>query len=211
MRKLFALAPPMGGAGAGVLLILAVFVACPACDGQFRFDPKPALVVEAGPPGVTCAADGDCRLSSLRCDPGSATCVACLQNADCTSPGKLYCSHHQCVACDGPDQCGLGRICDTESQTCLTRCHDDSNGCPKDAPTCDLTRGVCVLCTDDSQCSGATPLCDVGTGQCVACLYDGQCPAASPRCASSGSCVACRGSSDCPTGHVCDPGGHVCV
>src|SRR5581483_7487105 len=62
-------------------------------------------------PPATCSSDGDCRLSVLHCDrTGSQTCVACISDAQCTSPGFPRCdlTIHRCVTCLAPADCAAG-------------------------------------------------------------------------------------------------------
>ncbi|MEZ4327383.1 MAG: DUF4215 domain-containing protein [Polyangiales bacterium] len=140
---------------------------------------------------VECASTSECSGGEV-CDPGSNTCVLCMDTA----------------AGAGQDSgCGAATpICQgagTAGATCVA-CVDDTTG------------------MQDTGCSGAAPVCDssVGAGTCVTCEdsamsgTDNGCSAATPACSGSGvgsMCVECEGTGDCGGGEVCDTGSNTCV
>jgi hypothetical protein len=205
-------------------VVALVPIVAGGCNGEIRFgDPiadaatlgPEAGAVEGATEGAaavsTCAIDHDCRLSSLHCEPTLHVCVACLEHGHCGSAKLPRCdpSKHRCVECDTPEDCGAADLtCDPGTLKCVRRC---GTGCPSDAPTCDVARGVCVGCTVDATCSGATPVCEPGSGRCVECVKNKDCTTAKSHCDPSlGVCVACLTSAEC-NGQACDPGSGECV
>ena len=154
-----------------------------------------------------CATDAGCTGTPLtpRCDVPAGTCVACVADANCTSPGAAICdlTTHSCVAgcltdlncaldlphpvCDVPAKtcvgcldsgdCGGGTpVCDGATKTCVPGCVTAANCLDPLLPACDTTTNTCVACVDDSTCSDAiAPACDTSTNSCVACVDNASC------------------------------------
>ncbi|HVZ72273.1 MAG TPA: hypothetical protein VHJ20_07850 [Polyangia bacterium] len=165
-----------------------------ACHGTIRFDDR-----------SLCASDGDCLLSTLHCDVATGACVACVGDADCTTPGLSRCDtiRGRCVPCSVGADCGSGMVC--RSERCYASCGAGVT-CPASAPTCD--DGFCGQCDDGRGCSAAsaTPYCSGHS--CVACLTDANCGGATPRCDPVAlTCVPCATNADCPASTpLCDLG-----
>jgi hypothetical protein len=91
-------------------------------------------------------------------------------------------------------------------------------GCSGFLPVCDVTRGVCVTCTDGAGCFAPSAVCDVaagnGRGACVTCTAQKGCAAPTPMCLmdSNGSrCVQCEADTDCSAPLVCDHATNHCA
>lgn len=79
-----------------------------------------------------CSALG-CEGDTPYCEPGTATCVACLGNAQCPSDHPICSAGHTCVECVTDAHCQGG-----------------------DLPWCLTSEGRCVGCLTSSQCGGGT-------------------------------------------------------
>jgi hypothetical protein len=142
---------------------------CVACDGvanaNSRCQAKQAgACASAGALKGRCAAcdpkDGTGCTGSTQCDPGTATCVGCVDDSGCSGTNdKCDTSTHTCVDCTAAGGCA-----DTPA-----------------TPICDVLNNTCKQCTVDAECKAgagtAGPLC-TGTGTCVAdatCSGNGDC------------------------------------
>lgn len=172
----------------------------------------------AGPGGAGgCAADSDCRLTTLHCDVAQGrTCVECTTDTHCTRTGAPRCdlSLRRCVACLATTDCATGQRC--LGARCISTCSDGS-GAPCPAGT-KCESGLCAACEadDDLVCpSTGTPLyCLASPPICVGCRTDADCLGGTPRCDPvRRACVACISSADCSGGSAafCDPGTGTCV
>lgn len=127
-----------------------------------------------------CSSDADCSGLTPHCDPETHTCVGCTSDTDCTDP--------LLPACQPDGSCGE---C---SATNATLCVDP-------LPVCEVSDGVCVMCTpgpngDASMCveDPNGPLCIAG--------------------ANESSFCGCETDSDCgaiDSGRVCDTSIQICV
>ena len=204
-------------AGIGAVATTAVISwVLAGCDDAFRFDDRPGVAADSGaetgttaPTVVPARCTGDATCGGLHCHVASGSCVACLQDADC-SGGQKRCepSAHVCVACLVTLDCGGRQTCDKTTNRCLDTCFDGDDLCPSAGFICDRDRALCVECKSSASCSGSPSgnLCDVAIGHCVECTGNAQCPSAEPVCdRRSGRCVGCVLSSACGDGAVCDP------
>jgi hypothetical protein len=120
----------------------------------------------------------DCVDSTPKCyeSGGTASCVECLSNADCTSPKTCDLSSHKCVSpppitcisctdgtlkgacnakgekCDDPFNTG---ICTLKADSSCTSCTSDASGCTDDSGT---KKNSCATARSQWQwsCSGST-------------------------------------------------------
>jgi hypothetical protein len=157
-----------------------------------------------------CKVDNDCALDASGgrlCDTTTGGCVACMTDAQCTSPAQPHClteSHH-CVECASDANCdeANGETCTPDTHVCkVTRCVSDAN-CDG-ALKCDVASGQCVGCVSNADCSFGG-ICE--SQQCVQpatcassseCLYGTFC--------QNGACVQCRTANDCRAGQTCNSG-----
>lgn len=168
-------------------------------------------------------------LASCTCAPG----VTCTQPRDCVDESKPYCAPAlgACVQCIEDQQCGEGKVCNTEGK-CEVGCNEHS--CPL-GKACKPGTG-CVDCLTDSQCGAGkvckqntcvpgcsrtnpncpnTMACDVDAGSCVGCVTNTNClPPGPPVCdPTTHTCVECTTGTDCrdPQHPVCNPSTNTCV
>jgi hypothetical protein len=191
------------GASVAAAMAVALLMACGTQTWSFDTD-------AGASPG--CSVDTDCTIAGLHCDPASGQCVACVDDMQCTQPGRPRCDSalQQCVQCGVTGDCASGQVCEPTSHTCLSSCAD-GGACP--AGTSCSQQGVCVGCSADPDCatSSSGPVCDTANGQCVQCLQDGQCAAPTRRCNhATDRCVQCLTSSDCGD-NMCNPTTFTCV
>jgi hypothetical protein len=128
------------------------------------------------------------------CNSATGSCVQCVKNTDCPTPGKAFCVQNQCVGCDtvgasagsvdgGVTDAGASApACTGATPVCVP----SANGGPK--------VGQCVACNPDNgnrDCSGNTPICDDTTYTCKPCTSDSQCTTAPGICMlhSGGRCA----------------------
>jgi hypothetical protein len=207
---------------------LAAALVLVGCREEFRFDalaagldagadvtqvmPEDAAVTGAVLP---CRGNGDCVLSTLRCDAKTGRCVDCLVDADCPQErprcdGEL----RMCVECHGVSDCPSKHICELRGHVCQETCAEGNESCAAGA-VCDEGRSRCIHCTKDAHCaaSSAGARCDVATGNCVECRGNADCPTDKPACdRRPGRCVGCLDSSWCKgAGQVCEPKSRACV
>ncbi len=169
-----------------------------ACPAGLVCDPTGAC--------VTCVGDADCKTPAVpACDVATNSCVECNVNQDCKTLAKPFCdaASQTCQECLSDGECGAGELC--QQNACVPGC-SASKACGPGL-TCEVSRGQCVICTDDSQCGAGAPRCNVATNTCVACL-----PGASDNCPSGEVCRpdqvcerGCKSGVGCPNG-VCLPG-----
>lgn len=202
----------------GSVLAIAVL----ACNGDIRLGGASAVDQDAGPtpdgnvtkpPSGTCGPGVDCALAALHCDVATSACVECTTDAHCTHPGRTKCDSlaHRCVECELDADCGPGKLCEPTARKCIDRCNA-TTPCPASAPTCDVTRGVCVTCTVDSTCDPSVPHCEHASGRCVACTTDAHCSAPRGRCdVVLGRCVGCLSNTQCGAQGSCDVAQGECV
>lgn len=148
-------------------------------DGGGPGAPIDAGGLDAGPSdsgadtGPICACDGG------KCLPGTAQCVECLADNDCSNPTRAKCDQtsHSCVPCDAKAQCGTrfpGRsVC---------------------------AAGACVQCSaaDPAACTGtATPVCASTGNMCVGCNVNADCKDANRAACEANVCRACRTDQEC--------------
>lgn len=192
---------------------LVFALALVACDGELRFapdqdaDPGDASSADTS---STCGVDDDCPFTTLHCDPASATCVACVIDAHCTSVARPRCdtATHQCVQCESNADCDAVSSCDSATHRCFRRCAVDPDDCTLEQPVCDASRDACV-CSATSCTTDDRPHCDASSGLCVRCLGDGDCPSYAPHC-QGGYCLKCLSDAECVAPRRCDPVRHQC-
>jgi hypothetical protein len=88
---------------------------------------------------------------------------------------------------------------DAGAESAAGRCQEDDD-CSADASVCNVSRGVCIRCTSDSDCANASGgrVCQAASGRCVDCVKDTDCPSAHPRCnTATDRCVRCLSNADC--------------
>lgn len=197
---------------------IVIASATAACNARFVFPDEPPVgdatsdAIVAGETGK-CGVDTECKISVLRCDEASGSCVECTRDEHCAGTTKPRCdlALHRCVECGGAIDCLSGQSCEPATRRCVRGCGDGST-CLLDAPLCDVTRGLCVRCFRDTQCLGAERRCLVAGGKCVQCLDNSQCAAPTGRCDPvDRRCVECVGPGDCTNGRLCDPRAGACV
>lgn len=161
-------------------LASCLLVACPETH-VVRYD--------GGACPVTCAGE------TPVCDFATATCVGCVESADCTGAATP--------------------ICDTETKTCQPCLRDDQCAAGGKLPHCTFG-GECAECARNEHCHTDEPYCSPATHTCKGCGVDSDCTdATASRCdTSTNLCVPCQGNVDC--GHLaatplCDTGRGVCV
>ena len=163
------------------------------------------------------------------CNPGSGTCVPCLENSDCdgNTGGNLCFVHptspalNACVPClEDEGGCPTGQVCklDGNGGNSCVACLDSDN-CPNGV--CDTATNICVPClADNTGCQDPTPICNTlgQSPKCVACTENSQCGGSTPYCdTTTNTCTTCLvgNPSTCPTNNpVCialDNGGTTCV
>ncbi len=90
---------------------------------------------------VTCTSKyaSACTGATPVCDDASYTCVACVENKDCTDATKPICesSTHTCRACTADADCGGDSDAGTDAGA---------------SQVCDVPSGKCVACNTDAQC-----------------------------------------------------------
>ena len=206
---------------AAIALAAFVVAAVYGCDGHLDFGVRAGSGGAGGSGGIAasggqsgrggsspCARDSDCRLSSLHCDPGSLTCVACVYDTHCSDGGLTRCDLglHRCVACLAADDCPAGQTC--LAAHCVTTCIEGATPSPCAGGTV-CHDGTCATCGDDNtSCVGnpTMPLCLSPPAICVACRTDGDCGGPSPRCDPVRYvCVQCTTAADCSDSTLCDP------
>lgn len=200
------------------VVAMVIVPATLACNARFAFPDEPSVgdaAADALAAGETwnCGIDTECKLSVLRCDQPSGSCVECTRDEHCAGTTKPRCdlALHRCVECGSPIDCLPGQVCEAATRRCVRACGDGST-CLLDAPICDVTRGLCVRCFGDTQCLGSDGECLVAAGKCVQCLESSQCGAPTARCDPvDRRCVECAGPADCSNGRVCDPRTGACV
>jgi len=125
----------------GWLLVVLVV----GCSESHPEDDAP---VELDTP-VTEGCGGECASRGMVCDPGSDSCVECLDDSGCTSPRRCTGSH-VCVsscACVSDADCDDGRFCNG-AETCASDCEE----------TC--TAGTPVSCEAGERCSETANRCE---------------------------------------------------
>lgn len=115
--------------------------------------------------------------------------VCCLTTDDCSSIG---------VTTGEVRECNAGLAC-VDHACVVPSCVVD--GCGASSPACEVTTGVCLGCSDNSECLRFpdAPFCEASDGACVACVTSNQCGQPQPIC-EGGSCRACKLDSECATG-----------
>jgi hypothetical protein len=118
----------------------------PACRPCNAFDSGQACTNACALSGtkqgqcVTCTSKypAACTGTTPVCDDASYTCVACVENKDCTDPTKPICesSTHTCRGCTSDADCGGG----------------DAGTDAGASQVCDVPSGKCVACNTDAQC-----------------------------------------------------------
>lgn len=208
---------------ASVLVSLVPLAAFAACNGEFRFDDAPPLDggnEEGGEPGTdaastACKSDGDCLSLGLKCDVPSGRCVACLDDAQCTSGARRHCerSLHVCVECLATADCPTRHTCEPITHRCIDACAEGDEYCPLAGFVCDEYARRCIECKTNAHCAGSQrgPTCDTAIGMCVECAGNAACPTTKPHCdRRTGKCVGCVTSAECPAGSACDPSSETC-
>lgn len=199
-----------------VLRLVLVPAVLLTCNGRVLFDPN------------GCDRDDECRLSTLHCDTGTRSCVACTADAHCAAgttssapTGRTTCdlALHRCVECVSDDNCLSGQLC--RENRCVTTCHAEGSdpACTGVAAHCEAQggMGICIECEDDNRTcaaiSTAGTICNHKLGRCVSCLSNANCGGTNPRCDTvEGRCVVCLSSADCGSDlPVCDPVTLECV
>ncbi len=132
-----------------------------------------------------------CSAPTPFCSESLDSCVACLQNSDCTVSPRLTCSSGVCVQCTNSSQCQDGQYCNgTES------CNSTTGLCQAGTPpTCPKT------CFQGTVPNGTTCTTDANCGTGGRCL--GMCSNA------RAACVQCEMSATCDDGKYCN-GAELC-
>jgi hypothetical protein len=194
---------------------------CAACTAGASTTADDAACAAKSSSTPACETDGSCGLCSAtnlggcatgqQClintapTPDTETCVACLQNSDCTDPAAPTCgADHMCHACLLDSGCTghAGTPACMANGTC-SACNvlDEATACPA-THLCVVTSnvGTCVPCLDGdvatwSNCPALKPICM--SNACVACGTQGDTvactmkSAAAPVCEGDGSCGVC--------------------
>ena len=168
-----------------------------------------------------------CSQTAPRClegndnDPLQNTCVACLNNNDCSAdPNTPVCFENSCVGCE-PEQdvrdCSAtpaASRCDAATCVpCLADedCAGDERFDGADLPACKQgeagASNVCVECTTNEHCPGES-VCNAATNLCVECTTNEHCPDpdASVCNVETNACQSCQTNDDCrgiAAGDVC--------
>ena len=170
---------------------------------------------------VSCAsATGDggvCSGTAPVCNPGSGRCVECVQNSECTTPGKSFCVANKCQGCNVTGASAGGNASDGGASDGGRVDGGGSDGgvvgpCNGAKPVCATSGtvlGQCVQCMTNSDCSGSTPICNTAN-TCVGCTSDTQCATIGPgicmfpkdgRCASDAETIYVQNiSASCANG-----------
>jgi hypothetical protein len=164
---------------------------CPEADGGVEpdggmMDASPA---DAGP------CPGGCPSERPVCDDG--TCVECtVERSDlCVDDTPACGPDNTCVACVSNTECdtpGAAR-CDTTTNTC-TGC-DDSAQCAdfEGLTACNTVDGACVECFGDDRGACGEDVCDASTNACAVGRTAG----------GQGLCEDCVSDAECGAGQVC--------
>jgi hypothetical protein len=142
-----------------------------------------------------CTFDKDCTADPERrfCDPASALCVGCADDADCRASNGAP----------------VGQYCDPTSRTCKTGCHA-STECPTGQQCLGGSAtvvGRCIECRPESEAADCNTdpqrkRCEPRTNLCVQCLDANDCDY---QCnVEKGRCVRCVQNEVCDRGYVCD-------
>lgn len=171
---------------------------------------------DAGRPLGECGSESDCARLDLHCLLGDAavgSCVECATSNDCPDPALSRCDPtlNRCVQCDVRGDCRADEVCLSDvTHTCIPSCL--GLVCPARAASCDVTRNVCLGCTDSNGCDLGY-VCDTVSGRCGPCAADTDCHQKPflkcDRTPAVSRCVECLSNSDCDGG-ACDTLG-VCV
>lgn len=166
-----------------------------------------AAAGEAGVAGAPSACPSPCVLPTPACDEERATCVQCLEDAQCSADTPACdMDRGACVECLDDAHCpSAAPACDVNTTTCV-ECQADDD-CPESRPACDMGRQRCVACISDEHCGGTTPFCDSAAQNCVECLQNEDCTDAEAARCSNGTCSACSTKSHCrhiEGANVCD-------
>lgn len=131
----------------------------PVCRSSEVCDPD----ADGGPACVGCLGDTNCS-GGRKCDLETNSCVACLEDADCTLPATAQCNltTHTCVACSTNTQCAqfaATPVCATEGcvecthefqEACAGNvCNSTQHECTDRAPH---TVDICGECVSDDDC-----------------------------------------------------------
>jgi len=160
----------------------------PLCNDAVVGVPPTCVNCEDSNPAATPTPDDGCLTAAPACNVsavGGPVCVECLVDGHCNG----------------------GKVCDTQTSTCVPCVNDQSgatkdNGCTVVEPICNdvLNPNDCVSCVNDNL-AGTAP--DTG------------CSANLPACDASGVtttvCVDCLQDADCSLGEVCDEPNKLCV
>ena len=169
-------------------------------------------VAQTNPGGLKIIADqygksGTC-FDSLGDDLCRKACLTGLQQNRTAFPNESACP--SCLA-DG-DCASTGKpACDTTKGLCVV-CANDSH-CSGATPACDVAKQRCVTCTADKHCtSSSSPACDVSAQRCIRCAGDHHCKAPTPACeVSIGKCLECTKDAHCSGSNPsCDIANHKC-
>ena len=105
---------------------------------------------------VGCDSSDDCIIGS--CDVATHTCIPCSPESDskCSAAGKK-CYDNQCYTCQSDADCGSGKFCSTDGQSCLV-CKSDTDCKDPNLSVCMPDGSACVQCLDESKgCSTSMP------------------------------------------------------
>lgn len=182
---------------------------------------------------VECIDDSACSGNMPVGDAGAATvcdvvrheCVRCTSDENCSGDTPICktdianSSNNECVECTGDTNCGGDApVCDETTNECTTSCSTQAECAGSDKPVCNITKGVCVECENDSTCTGTKTQCNIPDNECVECVDDSPCAATGEVCDTSiNSCVQCTSDVQCQNGPnagtlpFCDTEDRVCV
>ncbi|MBX3252026.1 MAG: hypothetical protein KF901_32920 [Myxococcales bacterium] len=149
--------------------------------------------MDAGPCGMACGG------ATPFCREADGVCVACLADANCTSPGAPTCdATGACVA-----GCEAHADCARFSGDALTRC---ASGGP--------LVGQCVSCDAHADCTApGAAQCDETSKSCVPCSMHEHCAGTGQNVCVGGTCRQCTeatAATHCGA-NACDPVANVCT
>lgn len=160
--------------------------------------------------GGGCKSSADCDYNAPVCQAETGKCFKCLSDLSC--PPGLHCVDNECI-CTTPADCryALETTCDATTRQCLVGC-DTVGECNSVFGTyCEMTRGVCIQCSSDTECKGktfgsaSTERCH--NAVCVQCVQDSDCPDPKSHCQTrDGVCLDCLKTDHCPDNTTCFDG-----
>ena len=141
--------------------------------GRSVFQPGGGNGGNSGP----CNSLDSCMELGSICGPSAPFCIPCQKDKDCPGDERICDpSFGRCVACRKTSDCADGYGCNVALGTCSKKCqsYDD---CALDGgrPLCNVERGLCVSCLENSHCIVAHDDAHCYAGACVECFDNRQC------------------------------------